>query len=98
MISNEHFMVEAIVERNGLERLDEILNILTQTGAIDYSQRRAQEEAAKAKAALQNDHFQQLKYHTVVDVRSSRGKNAKGHKITGLAVHGDKLLVRENGF
>ncbi|KAK6761772.1 hypothetical protein RB195_022738 [Necator americanus] len=38
----------------------------------------------------------QLKYHTVVDVRSTRGRNAKGHKITGLAVHGDKLLVTSN--
>uniref|UniRef100_A0A914DNZ7 WD repeat-containing protein 44 n=1 Tax=Acrobeloides nanus TaxID=290746 RepID=A0A914DNZ7_9BILA len=38
----------------------------------------------------------QLKYHTVIDVRSSRGKNAKGHKITALAVHGDKLLVTSN--
>ncbi|CAB3400801.1 unnamed protein product [Caenorhabditis bovis] len=38
----------------------------------------------------------QLKYHTVVDVRSTRGKNAKGHKVTGLAVHGDKLLVTSN--
>ncbi|KJH46077.1 ribosomal protein S14p/S29e, partial [Dictyocaulus viviparus] len=38
----------------------------------------------------------QLKYHTVVDVRSSRGKNARGHKVTGLAVHGDKLLVTSN--
>lgn len=46
-------LVEAIVERNGLERLDEIQKILSQTGAIDYSQRRAQEEAAKAKAALE---------------------------------------------
>lgn len=38
----------------------------------------------------------QLKYHTVVDVRSSRGRNARGHKVTGLAVHGDKLLVTSN--
>ncbi|KAE9413137.1 hypothetical protein Angca_004619 [Angiostrongylus cantonensis] len=38
----------------------------------------------------------QLKYHTVVDVRSSRGKNSRGHKVTGLAVHGDKLLVTSN--
>ncbi|TKR71774.1 hypothetical protein L596_019318 [Steinernema carpocapsae] len=39
----------------------------------------------------------QLKYHTVIDVRSSRGKNSKGgNKITGLAVHGDKLLVTSN--
>ncbi|KAK0402817.1 hypothetical protein QR680_016554 [Steinernema hermaphroditum] len=39
----------------------------------------------------------QLKYHTVIDVRSSRGKNARGgNKITGLAVHGDKLLVTSN--
>ncbi|GMR32369.1 hypothetical protein PMAYCL1PPCAC_02564 [Pristionchus mayeri] len=39
---------------------------------------------------------EQLKYHTVVDVRSTRGKNARGHKVTGLAVHGDKLLVTSN--
>lgn len=32
----------------------------------------------------------------MIDVRSSRGKNAKGHKITALAVHGDKLLVTSN--
>ncbi|CAJ0935163.1 unnamed protein product, partial [Mesorhabditis belari] len=38
----------------------------------------------------------QLKYHTVVDARSTRGKNARGHKVTGLAVHGDKLLVTSN--
>ncbi|KAI1724397.1 WD domain, g-beta repeat domain-containing protein [Ditylenchus destructor] len=38
----------------------------------------------------------QLKYHTVIDVRSSRGKNARGHKITSLAVHGDKLLITSN--
>ncbi|KAK6114128.1 WD domain G-beta repeat family protein [Brugia pahangi] len=38
----------------------------------------------------------QLKYHTVIDVRSTRGKNARGHKVTGLAVHGDKLLVTSN--
>ncbi|MFH4975650.1 hypothetical protein AB6A40_002359 [Gnathostoma spinigerum] len=38
----------------------------------------------------------QLKYHTVIDVRSSRGKNARGHKVTGLSVHGDKLLVTSN--
>lgn len=32
----------------------------------------------------------------MVDVRSTRGKNARGHKVTGLAVHGDKLLVTSN--
>lgn len=37
-----------------------------------------------------------MKYHTVIDVRSTRGKNARGHKITSLAVHGDKLLVTSN--
>uniref|UniRef100_A0A914LXY7 WD repeat-containing protein 44 n=1 Tax=Meloidogyne incognita TaxID=6306 RepID=A0A914LXY7_MELIC len=39
----------------------------------------------------------QLKYHTVIDVRSSKG-NARGrsYKITSLAVHGDKLLVTSN--
>ena len=34
---------------------------------------------------------EQLKYHTVIDVRSTRGKNKRGHKITGLAVHQDKV-------
>uniref|UniRef100_A0A1I7SFA5 WD repeat-containing protein 44 n=1 Tax=Bursaphelenchus xylophilus TaxID=6326 RepID=A0A1I7SFA5_BURXY len=38
----------------------------------------------------------QLKYHTVINVRSSRGKNARGHKITSLAVHGNHLLVTSN--
>ena len=42
------------------------------------------------------ERFQQLKYHTMIDVRSTRGKNARGHKVTGLAVHGDKLLVTSN--
>ena len=67
-------LVEAIVERNGLERLDEILNILTQTGAIDYSQRRAQEEAAKAKAALDilpAGHYRQALYE-LADMAVSR--------------------------
>ena len=45
-------LIEAIVERNGLDRLDAILAILHATGAIDYSHRRAKEEAAKAKVAL----------------------------------------------
>ena len=32
----------------------------------------------------------------MIDVRSTRGKNARGHKITSLSVHGDKLLVTSN--
>jgi hypothetical protein len=36
---------------------------------------------------------EQLKYHTLIDVRSARGKNKRGHKITGLAVHSDKVCV-----
>lgn len=40
--------------------------------------------------------LKKLKYHTVIDVRSTRGKNAIGHKITSLAVHGDRLLVTSN--
>lgn len=27
----------------------------------------------------------QLKYHTVIDVRSSRGKNARGHKVINFS-------------
>lgn len=43
----------------------------------------------------------QLKYHTMIHVKSSRGKNARPHKVTGLAVfpdrsRGDKLLVTTN--
>ena len=38
----------------------------------------------------------QLKYHTMFDVRSNRGKNRRGHKITGLDVYPDKLLVTSN--
>ncbi len=45
-------LTDAIVERNGLAHLDAILTILRETGAIEYSQMRAQEEAAKAKSAL----------------------------------------------
>lgn len=45
-------LVEAIVERNGLDHLDAILAILHATGAIEYSHQRAKAEAAKAKAAL----------------------------------------------
>uniref|UniRef100_A0AC35TTR3 WD repeat-containing protein 44 n=1 Tax=Rhabditophanes sp. KR3021 TaxID=114890 RepID=A0AC35TTR3_9BILA len=41
-------------------------------------------------------HTDQLKYHTVIDVRSSRFKNSTGPKITGLDVSGDKLLVTSN--
>ncbi|CAD5228918.1 unnamed protein product [Bursaphelenchus okinawaensis] len=38
----------------------------------------------------------QLKYHTVINVRSSRGKNSRAHKITSLAVHNNHLLVTSN--
>uniref|UniRef100_A0AAF5D6Q1 WD repeat-containing protein 44 n=1 Tax=Strongyloides stercoralis TaxID=6248 RepID=A0AAF5D6Q1_STRER len=39
---------------------------------------------------------EQLQYYTMIDVRSTKGKNAVGHKITGLSVSGDKLLVTSN--
>ncbi|MGL4205040.1 MAG: octaprenyl diphosphate synthase [Aeromonadaceae bacterium] len=45
-------LTDAIVERNGLEHLDAILAILRETGALEYSQHRAREEADKAKAAI----------------------------------------------
>ena len=45
-------LVEAIVERNGLDHLDAILAILHATGAIEYSHQRAKAETEKAKAAL----------------------------------------------
>lgn len=50
--SDRALLIEAIVERNGLEHLDAILAILHATGAIDYSHQKAKAEAAKAKAAL----------------------------------------------
>lgn len=31
--------------------------------------------------------FQQMKYYTQINVRSSRGKNAKGRKITGIEAY-----------
>ncbi|KAI6191774.1 WD repeat-containing protein 44 [Aphelenchoides bicaudatus] len=37
-----------------------------------------------------------LKYHTVLNIRSSRGKNARGHKISSLTVYKDYLLVGSN--
>ncbi|MCE2595171.1 octaprenyl diphosphate synthase [Motilimonas cestriensis] len=43
---------EAIELGNGMDHLDEILGILKQTRAIEYTQQRAQEEADKAIAAL----------------------------------------------
>jgi len=43
---------EAIAQRNGMDHLDDILAIFEKTGAISYSQHRAQEEADKAKQAL----------------------------------------------
>ena len=50
--SQRTLLTNAIVERNGLDHLDAILAILRDTGAIEYSQMRAQEEANKAKAAI----------------------------------------------
>ncbi len=43
---------EAIELGNGMDHLDEILEILKQTKSIEYTQQRAQEEADKAIAAL----------------------------------------------
>lgn len=37
-----------------------------------------------------------LKYHTAISIRSSRGKNSRGHKISALTVHKDFLLVTSN--
>lgn len=43
---------EAIVEGNGMDNLEEILAILDETGALDYTLRQAQLESEKAIAAL----------------------------------------------
>lgn len=43
---------QAITERDGMEHLDEILDILAQTHALEYTVQRAEEEAQKAIAAI----------------------------------------------
>jgi octaprenyl-diphosphate synthase len=43
---------QAITERDGMEHLDEILGILAQTHALEYTVQRAEEEAQKAIAAI----------------------------------------------
>ncbi len=45
-------IAQAITERDGMEHLDEILDILTQTKALEYTVSRAEEEAQKAISAL----------------------------------------------
>lgn len=37
-----------------------------------------------------------LKYHTCINIRSTRGKNSRGHKISSLTVYKDYLLVTSN--
>ncbi|XP_074658435.1 WD repeat-containing protein 44-like isoform X2 [Tubulanus polymorphus] len=41
---------------------------------------------------------ERLKFHTAIDVRSTRGKNSRGRKITGIEPHltEDKMLVTSN--
>ena len=45
-------IAQAITERDGMEHLDEILDILTQTNALEYTTSRAEQEAQKAIDAL----------------------------------------------
>ncbi len=45
-------IAQAITERDGMEHLDEILDILTRTKALEYTVSRAEEEAQKAINAL----------------------------------------------
>lgn len=46
-------LTQAIVERNGLDHLQQVLAILHQTGSFEYCHSKAIEEAAKAKQALE---------------------------------------------
>ncbi|EPA8653596.1 TPA: octaprenyl diphosphate synthase [Photobacterium damselae] len=43
---------EAIEQANGMDKLDEILACMRETGALEYTQQRAEQEADKAIAAL----------------------------------------------
>ncbi|EEZ41953.1 putative octaprenyl-diphosphate synthase [Photobacterium damselae subsp. damselae CIP 102761] len=43
---------EAIEQANGMDKLDEILTCMRETGALEYTQQRAEQEADKAIAAL----------------------------------------------
>ena len=45
-------LTRAIMERNGLDYLEQIQEILQQTGAFDYSRNKAEDEIKKAKLAL----------------------------------------------
>lgn len=45
-------LTRAIMERNGLDYLEQIQEILKQTGAFDYSRNKAEDEIRKAKLAL----------------------------------------------
>ena len=45
-------LTRAIMERNGLDYLEQIQEILQQTGAFDYSRNKAEDEIRKAKLAL----------------------------------------------
>ena len=45
---------DAIEHGNGMDHLDEILTAMQQTGSLDYTQKKAEQEADKAISALAN--------------------------------------------
>lgn len=51
-LSRKKRIEQAITERDGMEYLDEILDILQQTHALEYTVTRAEQEARKAIDAL----------------------------------------------
>ncbi|MDR5860869.1 octaprenyl diphosphate synthase [Halomonas eurihalina] len=69
-------VIRQAIRQGGLERLDEVLAIVHDTGALDYTQRRAEEMSAKALAQLEalppsafRDSMEQLA-HRAVDRRT----------------------------
>jgi octaprenyl-diphosphate synthase len=59
--SNQADVISSSIKSGGLEHIDEIINIIKTTGAIEYTQQKAQQQADLAKQALQDFPHSQYK-------------------------------------
>lgn len=53
-VDNATLIKDAIENANGMDHLDQILNVMKETGALEYATTKAEQEADKAIAALAN--------------------------------------------
>ena len=53
-VDNAALIKDAIENANGMDHLDQILNVMKETGALEYATTKAEQEADKAIAALAN--------------------------------------------